>query len=98
MLRRYVYCRIDSDQGYWGRDHGNDEGIRTIDKNAVGYILQVGNDDNTFRAINGLTFGAAGAGITPIVLASTVDFWRAEAALSTGGTGDARSLMGMQNH
>jgi hypothetical protein len=55
-------------------------------------------DDNTFRAIN-VNFGAAGAGITPIVLASTVDFWRAEAALS-GGTGDARSLMtaGMQNH
>jgi hypothetical protein len=26
-----VYCRIDSDQGYW-EEIGNDEGIRTIDK------------------------------------------------------------------
>lgn len=92
----YVYCRIDSDQGYWGRDHGNDEGIPNDrqKRTAVGVYPAGGKfDDNTFRAINGLTFGAAGAGITPIVLASTVDFWRAEVALSPGGTGDARSFM-----
>lgn len=92
----YVYCRIDSDQGYWGRDHGNDEGIPNDrqKRTAVGVYPAGGKfDDNTFRAINGLTFGAAGGGITPIVLASTVDFWRAEAALSTGGTGDARAFM-----
>lgn len=92
----YVYCRIDSDQGYWGRDHGNDEGIPNDrqKRTAVGVYPAGGKfDDNTFRAINGLTFGAAGAGITPIVLASTVDFWRAEVALSPGGTGDARAFM-----
>jgi hypothetical protein len=36
--------------------------------------------------------GAKGAGITPIFLASTVDFLRAEAALN-GGTGDAKALI-----
>ena len=50
-------------------------------------------DDSSFRAINGISFGAKGQGITPIILASTVDFWRAEAALSPGGTGDAKALM-----
>jgi hypothetical protein len=92
----YVYCRIDADQGYWGRDHGNDEGIPNDrqKRTAVGLYPAGGRfDDNTYRAINGLNFGALGAGITPIVLASTVDFWRAEAALSPGGTGDAKALM-----
>jgi hypothetical protein len=75
--RRYVYCRIDSDQGYWGRDRGNDEGIRTIDKRtAVGVYPAGGKVTTILSEINGLTFGAAGAGITPIVLASTVDFWK----------------------
>jgi hypothetical protein len=50
-------------------------------------------DDDSFKAITSITLGAAGQGITPIILASTVDFWRAEAALSTGGTGDAKALM-----
>jgi hypothetical protein len=73
---RYVYCRIDSDQGYWGRDHGNDEGIPNDrqKRTAVGVYPAGGKfDDNTFRAINGLTLELQ-AGITPIVLASTVDF------------------------
>lgn len=92
----YVYCRIDADQGYWGRDHGNDEGIPNdrAKRTAVGLYPAGGRfDDNTYRAINGISFGALGGGITPIILASTVDFWRAEAALSTGGTGDAKALM-----
>ena len=92
----YVYCRIDADQGYWGRDHGNDEGIPNdrAKRTAVGLYPAGGRfDDNTFKAINGISFGALGGGITPIILASTVDFWRAEAALSTGGTGDAKALM-----
>lgn len=92
----YVYCRIDADQGYWGRDHGNDEGTPNdrSKRTASGLYPSGGRfDDNTFRAINGISFGALGGGITPIILASTVDFWRAEAALSPGGTGDAKALM-----
>jgi len=81
--------------GYWGRDHGNREGIppdaRLI--TAPG-IYPVGGrfDDATFRGINGIFFGALGQGITPIVLSSTVDFWRAEAALF-GGSGNAAALV-----
>jgi hypothetical protein len=92
----YVYCRIDSDQGYWGRDHGNDDGLPNdrLKRTAVGVYPAGGRfDDNTFKGIDAISFGANGAGITPIVLASTVDFWRAEAALSAGGTGDARAFM-----
>lgn len=92
----YVYCRIDNDQGYWGRDHGNDEGIPNdrTKRTASGLYPAGGRfDDSSFKAINSISFGALGGGITPIILASTVDFWRAEAALSPGGTGDAKALM-----
>jgi hypothetical protein len=91
-----VFCRIPNNQGYWGRDHGNDDGLPNdrAKRTASGVYPAGGRfDDNTFSAIAGLTYGAAGAGITPIVLASTVDFWRSEAALSPGGTGDAKALM-----
>jgi hypothetical protein len=92
----YVYCRIANDAGYWGRDHGNDEGIPNdrAKRTASGLYPAGGRyDDSSFKAINGISFGALGGGITPIILASTVDFWRAEAALAPGGTGDAKALM-----
>jgi hypothetical protein len=92
----HVYCRIANNAGYWGRDHGNNEGTPpdSQKRTAAGLYPAGGRfDDNSFRAINSITLGAAGQGITPIILASTVDFWRAEAALSTGGTGDAKALM-----
>jgi hypothetical protein len=91
----YVYCIIDNNKGYWGRDHGNDEGIPNDrqKRTAVGVYPAGGRfDDNSFKAITGLKFGAEGGGITPVILASTVDFWRAEMALS-GGTGDAKAFM-----
>jgi hypothetical protein len=93
-----VYCIIDNNDGYWGRDHGNNEGIPNDrqKRTAVGLYPAGGRfDGNNFVAIGGteaLNFGAKGNGITPIILASTVDFWRAEAAL-VGGSGDARALM-----
>jgi hypothetical protein len=92
----HVYCRIANNAGYWGRDHGNNEGTPpdSQKRTAAGLYPAGGRfDDDSFRAINSITLGAAGQGITPIILASTVDFWRAEAALSTGGTGDAKALM-----
>jgi hypothetical protein len=92
----HVYCRISNNSGYWGRDHGNNEGTPpdSQKRTAAGLYPAGGRfDDDSFRAINSITLGAAGQGITPIILASTVDFWRAEAALSTGGTGDAKALM-----
>ena len=92
----HVYCRIANNAGYWGRDHGNNEGTPpdSQKRTAAGLYPAGGRfDDDSFKAINSITLGAAGQGITPIILASTVDFWRAEAALSTGGTGDAKALM-----
>jgi len=94
----YTYCIIDNNDGYWGRDHGNDEGIPNdrAKRTAAGVYPAGGRfDGNNFVAIGGaaaLNFGGKGNGITPILLSSTVDFWRAEAAL-VGGTGNAKALM-----
>ena len=91
-----TFCRITNDNGYWGRDHGNNEGIPpdTQLRTASGVYPAGGRfDGNNFQGIASVTVGARGAGITPILLASTVDFWRAEAALLPGGTGNARTLM-----
>jgi hypothetical protein len=93
-----IYCIIDNNDGYWGRDHGNAEGIPNDrqKRTAVGLYPAGGRfDGNNFVAIGGAAapnFGARGYGITPILLASTVDFWRAEATFF-GGSGDARQLM-----
>ena len=92
----HPYCRIDNNAGYWGRDHGNNEGTpNDAQKRTAAGVYPAGGrfDDSSFRAINNISLGAKGQGITPIILASTVDFWRAEAALSPGGTGDAKALM-----
>jgi len=78
----FTYCSVDN--GYWGRSHGNDEGtppdgfLRT----AAGVYPAGGRfDDNSFDVV-GLGLGGAGAGIEPIILASYVDFWRADMAAS----------------
>jgi len=92
----HTYCIIANDQGYWGRDHGSNEGIPNdrAKRTATGLYPAGGRfDGNNAAPIASLTLGARGNGITPILLVSTVDFWRAEAALSLGGTGDARALM-----
>ncbi len=80
--------------GYWGRDHGDANGVPPDAKNKTAYgLYPIGGrfDDSTFKAVTN-TSGAKGAGITPILLASTVDFWRAEMSFITG-TGDAKALM-----
>lgn len=93
-----IYCIIENNDGYWGRDHGNAEGIPNDrqKRTAVGLYPAGGRfDGNNFVAIGGASapnFGARGYGITPILLGSTVDFWRAEATFF-GGSGDARQLM-----
>lgn len=80
----FTFCSVDS--GYWGRSHGNDEGtppdgfLRT----AAGVYPAAGRfDDNSFDVV-GLGFGGAGAGVEPIILASYIDFWRADMAASDG--------------
>lgn len=83
--------------GYWGRDHGNGDGIppdgqkRTIwgpypaagrfDANDCEEALQNGID------------GGLGGGIAPFMLASWVDFLKAEAVLTMGANGDAKAFL-----
>lgn len=94
----YVFCA--NPQGWWGRDHGNDNGIppdgflRTL---AGVYPAGGKLDDWSYGGQqNGAGFG--GNGITPILLASWQDFLIAEAELVGGDPTAAKNAMfaGMQ--
>jgi hypothetical protein len=90
-----IYCIIDNNEGLWGRDHGSADGIPPDGflRTAFGIYPAGGRfDDSSFESIDDNNYGAEGNGITPIVLASSVDFWRAEAALF-GGSGAADQLL-----
>ena len=89
----FPFCGLPN--GYWGRDHGNDEGIppdgflRTL----VGVYPAGGAfDDSRFDPL-GLGAGAGGNGITPILLSSSVHFWQAEIALASGDAATAKTHM-----
>jgi len=83
------------DDGYWGRDHGNAEGIPPDNfLRAITGVYPTGGkfDDDDFTSA-GLGVGGQGAGITPIMLASWVDFMRAEMALVSGNAGAANGFL-----
>ncbi|MCB0599963.1 MAG: SusD/RagB family nutrient-binding outer membrane lipoprotein [Saprospiraceae bacterium] len=90
------YC-IAGEDGYWGRDHLNSEGVPPDGNFRTGYGLYPAGgqfDDNSFAVIKKLgTTGGLGKGIAPILLASYVDFMRAEAALTANTGEDARALL-----
>ena len=89
-----VYCTLPD--GYWGRDHGNNRGIPPDTQSRTAYgVYPVGGlfDDNTFNPIVSITQGGGGAGITPMILASYVDFMRAEMALVAGNSTLAGTLI-----
>jgi len=87
------------DLGYWGRTHGNAEGIPPdgFQRTASGvypaggrfdaapdYVVYLGAGAwESWNANVGIALGAQGAGIEPIILSSFVEFWRAEAYLKT---------------
>lgn len=86
-----VYCRVDG--GYWGRDHLNNAGIppdgqkrTTYGVYPVGGLIDQGQD-----VLVALGDGLGGAGIWPILMPSFTQFMLAEAALTLGTTGDART-------
>jgi hypothetical protein len=90
----FTFCALPN--GYWGRDHGDDEGGPPdgLLKTTVGVYPAGGRfDDDSFEAIaqsiNPASFGAGGTGITPILDAFMVDFWRAEMALAANQPGTA---------
>ncbi len=83
----FTFCALPN--GYWGRDHGDDEGGPPdgLLKTTFGVYPAGGRfDDDSFaaiaQAIDPASFGAGGTGITPILDAFMVDFWRAEMALA----------------
>ncbi|WGK63606.1 SusD/RagB family nutrient-binding outer membrane lipoprotein [Croceiramulus getboli] len=89
----FVYCSVPN--GYWGRSHGNDEGTPPDNflRTAVGVYPAGGLfDDNTYDRLD-LGTGGGGAGIAPILLASYVDFWRADRAMQAGNTTVALDFM-----
>ena len=88
-----TYCNVNS--GYWGRDHGNDEGIPpdSFKRTAMGVYPAGGRfDDDDFDFV-GIGQGGGGAGITPVMLASWVDFMRAEAAMASNNAGAASTFL-----
>lgn len=79
----YTFCGLPN--GYWGRDHGDNEGTPPDGflKSTFGVYPAGGKfDGDNFSNISP-TSGAGGKGITPILLASWVDFMKAEVAISS---------------
>ena len=86
VTNNFVFCGLPA--GYWGRDHGNDNGIppdgflRTLHGvyPAGGKIdYRLTDATEPVGAVNG--DGNGGNGITPILLSSWVNFMKAEKAL-----------------
>ncbi|MFX0555332.1 SusD/RagB family nutrient-binding outer membrane lipoprotein [Maribacter sp. CXY002] len=89
-----VFC--DPGQGYWGRDHGDNDGIppdgglrSTFGVYPVGGLF----DDSRGEAIPGRNIGLQGAGLSPIMLSSFTNFMLAEGVLTSGVTGDAAAYL-----
>lgn len=89
----HVFCGVTD--GYWGRDHGNDNGIppdgflRTL--NGV-YPAGGRFDDGSFEGTtNG--GGNGGNGVTPIMLAAWTDFMIAETHLLDSDIASAKSSL-----
>jgi hypothetical protein len=89
------YCNIQhpgDSNGYWGRDHGNADGIPpdSFLKTTFGLYPVGGQFDANQAAPVKQGMGGQGAGISPVMLKSYVHFMRAAAALELGTTDNAR--------
>ena len=87
------YCSLPF--GYWTRDHGDDDGIPPDTQLRTAYGLYPAGgrfDDDSFGIVDRGT-GAGGAGVVPILLASTIDFMQAEVALLNGDVPGAAAFM-----
>ena len=87
------FCALD--EGYWGRDHLDPDGIPpdTELRTLFGLYPAGGKFDDNSGEVGSQTSGAMGAGMEVIVLSSFVDFMKAEAALTLGTTGSPRDLL-----
>ncbi|MEM6803746.1 MAG: SusD/RagB family nutrient-binding outer membrane lipoprotein [Bacteroidota bacterium] len=90
------YC-VAADNGYYGRDHGNGQGIPPDGPLRTVYGLYPAGgqfDNSSFEFTQNMgTDGALGQGISPVWLSSYTHFVLAEAALLGGASGDAKALL-----
>jgi len=89
----FTFCNLPN--GYWGRDHGDDEGTPPdgLLRTTFGTYPAGGQfDDDSFTGISA-TAGAGGKGVTVLLSAFDTDFMQAEIALAQGQTGPARDFM-----
>ncbi|MEH6678955.1 MAG: SusD/RagB family nutrient-binding outer membrane lipoprotein [Sediminicola sp.] len=89
----FTFCNLPN--GYWGRDHGDDDGTPPDTNKRTTYgVYPAGGqfDDSSFAAVD-LGTGGGGAGITPIFLAQTIDFLMAELAYEANDLPTAKSMM-----
>tara|TARA_R100000935_G_scaffold44696_2_gene67687 strand:- start:119945 stop:121561 length:1617 start_codon:yes stop_codon:yes gene_type:complete len=93
----YDYCYVGN--GYWGRDHADDEGLPNDGLARTAYGVYPGGgafdaDQNVpTPAVASSPESLSGAGIRPIYLASFTHFALAEGALTVGSNGNPRSLL-----
>ncbi|GAA4271317.1 SusD/RagB family nutrient-binding outer membrane lipoprotein [Aquimarina gracilis] len=91
----FTFCFLNN--GYWGRDHGDDDGIPPdgfLRTNFGVYPAGGRFDDSSFEGTS-QGDGGQGAGITPILLSSWVDFMIAEVAMEE--MNDGAALIALQN-
>jgi hypothetical protein len=103
LVGDFPYCNPAGNKGYWGRDHLDPDGIPPdgLKRTAYGSFPAGGRFDNSSGVpVSNPALGMRGAGIHPIMLAAYVDFMLAEAALTLGTTGNAKTLLlsGIQKH
>jgi hypothetical protein len=87
-----VWCQ--GPDGYWGRDHLNNDGTGPDNRKRAAYGLYPGGgkfdaDDGVQTTVND---GNLGKGISPILMASFTYFMRAEAAVALGTSDDAKVM------
>jgi hypothetical protein len=89
----FTFCWLDN--GYWGRDHGDEDGIPPdgLLRTTRG-VYPIGGrfDDDSFNAISSGS-GGGGAGITAFLTAAWVDFYKAEFAMVSGDMAGAKAAM-----
>ncbi len=84
-------------KGYWGREHGNNDGIPPDGAKRTVFGIYPGggkyDDGSGLNVKNNGADGAGGDGIGPFMLSSFVHFMRAEAALVLNTGESARDLL-----
>lgn len=95
-----AFCVVFSDNtgegAWWGREHFDAQGIPPDDGLRTNWgLYPVGGlfDDDTFEVTNSRDQGAQGAGISPILLSSFVNFMLAESALTLNTNGNAEDFL-----